>query len=741
MKQEHAVTPQLVKEHGLTEKEFERIKEMQGREPNFTELGLFSVMWSEHCSYKNSKLLLKNFPKGNSRMLVGAGEENAGIVDIGDGFAVSFKIESHNHPSAIEPFQGAATGVGGIIRDIFTMGARPIALLNSLRFGNPKNPKTKTLFEGVVSGIAHYGNCMGIPTVGGEVYFEECYDTNPLVNAMCLGVMKHEDIAKGTAKGIGNSVMYVGAATGRDGIHGATFASEDLTAESEKKRPAVQVGDPFMQKLLLEACLELYKTGFVVGVQDMGAAGLACSTTETASRGHSGLDVDLALVPQRETGMIPYEILCSESQERMLVIVHRGKEEAVEKIFEKWDLHAVKIGEVIEGEEVIYRFHGKIVARVKAKDLTENAPLNLHPIVEPAYFKENQKITLPACDPQRDWTKDLLLLMGTPNIASKRRVYEQYDHQVQTNTVVLPGSDAAVVRIRESKRSIAMSVDCNSRYVYCDPYRGAMIAVAESARNVICSGAQPWAISNCLNFGNPYNSEVYWQLKNSIDGISKAVTVFGTPVTGGNVSLYNQNPKGAVYPTPTIVMIGVVQDSKHITQSFFKNENDAIYLVGHVLEELLCSEYAKCVFQQPFGPPPKLDIEEAHKIHQFVLKVIQEGLVSSAHDCSEGGLAVTLAECCFSPENPIGADIDIPYSITRPDAALFGETQNRFVLSIPENARKKIESTFQKNEIPFHFLGFTGGKTLRIRHQEKTWIDAPISAFYKAHKTGLDFLF
>jgi phosphoribosylformylglycinamidine synthase len=473
----------------------------------------------------------------------------------------------------------------------------------------------------------------------------------------------------------------------------------------------------------------------------MGAAGLACSTTETASRGNSGLDVDLALVPQRETGMIPYEILCSESQERMLVIVHQGKEEAVEKIFEKWDLHAVKIGTVIEGEEVIYRFHGKIVARVKAKDLTENAPLHLHPIVEPAYFQEHQKIILPPCDFTRDWTKDLLLLMKTPNIASKHRIYTQYDHQVQTNTLVLPGSDAAVVRIRESKRSIAMSVDCNSRYVYCDPYRGAMIAVAESARNVVCSGAEPWAISNCLNFGNPYNSEVYWQLKQAIDGISKAVTVFGTPVTGGNVSLYNQNPQGAVYPTPTIVMIGVVQDPKHITQSFFKNENDAIYLVGPILEELSCSEYAKQIFQQPFGTPPKLDIEEAHTINQSVLKTIQDGLVSSAHDCSEGGLAVALAECCLSPENPIGADLTIPYPITRLDAVLFGETQSRFILSVPEHARKKLETEFQKNAVPLHFLGFTGGKNIRIRYQEKSLVDAPVCLFHMAHKTGLDFLF
>ncbi len=734
------VTAQLVKEHGLSVSEYDLIKKMQGREPNFTELGLFSVMWSEHCSYKNSRLLLKTFPKGTSRMLVGAGEENAGIVDIGGGFAVSFKIESHNHPSAIEPFQGAATGVGGIIRDIFTMGARPIALLDSLRFGNPKNPKTKWLLEGVVSGIAHYGNCMGIPTVGGEVYFEDCYDTNPLVNAMCLGIMKHEDIAKGTAKGSGNSVMYVGAATGRDGIHGATFASEDLTAESEKKRPAVQVGDPFMQKLLLEACLELYKTGFVVGVQDMGAAGLACSTTETAARGNSGLDVDLALVPQRETGMIPYEILCSESQERMLVIVHKGKEGEVEKIFQKWDLHAAKIGEVIEGDEVIYRFHGNIVARVKAKDLTDNAPLNRHPVVEPAYFKELQKINLPSCDLKRDWTKDLLLLMATPNIASKHRIYEQYDHMVQTNTVVLPGSDAAVVRIKDAGRHIAMSVDCNSRYVYCDPHQGAMIAVAESARNVICSGAEPWAISNCLNFGNPHNSEVYWQLKNSIDGISKAVTAFGTPVTGGNVSLYNQNPKGAVYPTPTIVMVGVVQDVKHITQSFFKNENDAIYGVGPVLEELACSEYAKLVFNQPFGPVPALDLSEAHKIHQFVLKLIQNGLVSSAHDCSEGGLAVALAECCFNPNGLIGASVDLPYSVTRPDAALFGETQSRFVLSVPESARKKLEAEAKKTGTPLHFLGSTGGKNLTLRHQGKTWIEAPVSELRKAHQTGLDFL-
>src|SRR6266566_3992927 len=587
------VTPEVVKQHGLTPEEFERIKKILGREPNFTELGIFSVMWSEHCSYKNSRRELKKFPTTGPNILVKAGEENAGVVDIGDGWAVAFKMESHNHPSAIEPFQGAATGVGGIIRDIFTMGARPEFCLNSLRFGpitdaNSKSETRKTkiaanrrLFTGVVSGIAHYGNCVGIPTIGGEIYFDESFEGNPLVNVFCLGVLRHEQVARGTAEGTGNPVFYVGAKTGRDGLAGAAFASRELTEESYEDRPAVQVGDPFKEKLLLEACLELLARGAVAGIQDMGAAGLTCSTCETASRGGTGIEIDLAKVPQREPGMTPYEILLSESQERMLIIAKRGKENIVREIFAKWDVPCAEIGRVTDDGIMRVRNNSAIAAEISAKALAEEAPLYSRDAKPPSAAAG---INDPSYDdlPKIDTHEALRRLLCDPTIASKNWVYRQYDHTVRTGTVVKPGSDAAVFYIREANKILAATTDCNSLYCALDPREGGRIAVAEAARNLTCSGARPLAVTDNLNFGNPYKPENFWQLREAVEGIAEACRAFGTPVAGGNVSLYNESPAGTVDPTPTIGMVGLIEDEKHITTQWFKNKGDAIISVGPV---------------------------------------------------------------------------------------------------------------------------------------------------------------
>src|SRR5213594_3493126 len=594
---EPAVTPELVKQHGLTPEEFERIKKILGREPNFTELGIFSVMWSEHCSYKNSRKELKKFPTSSPNILVKAGEENAGVVDIGDGWAVAFKMESHNHPSAIEPFQGAATGVGGIIRDIFTMGARPEFCMNSLRFGpitdeNSKSEPRKSkiaanrrLFTGVVSGIAHYGNCVGIPTIGGEIYFDESFEGNPLVNVFCLGVLRHDELARGTAEGSGNPVFYVGAETGRDGLAGAAFASRELTEQSKEDRPAVQVGDPFKEKLLLEACLELLARGAIAGIQDMGAAGLTCSTCETASRSGSGIEIDLAKVPKREPGMTPYEILLSESQERMLIIARRGKENVVREVFEKWDVPCAQIGHVTSDGMMRVRNNGEIAAEIPAKALAEEAPL---------YSREAQKPTTEITENAESLKKiagssvssvveSLRQLLRDPSIASKNWVYRQYDHTVRAGTLVKPGSDAAVFFVRYANKILAATTDCNSLYCALDPGEGGKIAVAEAARNLTCSGARPLAVTDNLNFGNPYKPENFWQLQEAVDGIAEACRAFGTPVTGGNVSLYNENPAGVVDPTPTIAMVGLIDDEKHITTQWFKNHGDVIILVGTVV--------------------------------------------------------------------------------------------------------------------------------------------------------------
>ncbi len=672
---------QLYREMGLTVEEFSMVENILGRTPNYTETGLFSVMWSEHCSYKNSKPVLMKFPTSGERVLQGPGE-GAGIVDIGDDQAVVFKIESHNHPSAIEPFQGAATGVGGIIRDVFSMGARPIALLNSLRFGELDSPRVQYLFKEVVAGIAGYGNCIGIPTVGGEVQFDASYEGNPLVNAMCVGLIDHKDIKKGQAHGVGNTVMYVGAKTGRDGIHGATFASEELNEGSEEKRPAVQVGDPFMEKLLLEACLELVQNDALVGIQDMGAAGLTSSSAEMASKAGSGIEMNLDLVPQREEGMTAYEMMLSESQERMLIVVEKGREQEIVDLFSKYDLEAVSIGKVTDDKRLRLLHKGEVVADVPVDALAEEAPVYNKPSQEAAYYKEFQgmETSVPQVD---DYKETLLQLLQQPTIASKEWVYDQYDHQVRTSTVVSPGSDAAVVRVRGTRKALAMTTDCNSRYIYLDPEVGGKIAVAEAARNIVCSGAIPLAITDCLNFGNPEKPEIFWQIEKSVDGMSEACRELSTPVIGGNVSLYNESMGTAVYPTPVVGMVGLVEDVDHITTQHFKNAGDLIYVIGETKEEFGGSELQKLTEGKIFGKAPSIDLKTELRRQMQLLEAIQKGLVASAHDMAEGGLAVALAESAFGTKN-LGAEIQV--SGENIVASLFSETQSRFIVSVtPEN--------------------------------------------------------
>ncbi|MGW6663644.1 phosphoribosylformylglycinamidine synthase subunit PurL [Peribacillus sp. NPDC055009] len=665
---------------GLSDDEFAMVEKILGRLPNYTETGLFSVMWSEHCSYKNSKPILRKFPITGEKVLQGPGE-GAGIVDIGDDQAVVFKIESHNHPSAIEPYQGAATGVGGIIRDVFSMGARPIAMLNSLRFGELDNDRVKYLFKEVVAGIAGYGNCIGIPTVGGEIQFDPSYEGNPLVNAMCVGLIDHKDIKKGQAHGVGNTVMYVGAKTGRDGIHGATFASEELSESSEEKRPAVQVGDPFMEKLLLEACLELIQNDALVGIQDMGAAGLTSSSAEMASKAGSGIKMNLDLVPQRETGMTAYEMMLSESQERMLIVVTKGREQEIVDLFTKYDLEAVAVGVVTDDKNLTLSHQGEIVAEVPVDALAEEAPIYHKPSAEPQYFRDFQSMTaeVPVID---DYKETLVSLLKQPTISSKEWVYDQYDYMVRTNTVVSPGSDAAVVRVRGTNKALAMTTDCNSRFIYLDPETGGKIAVAEAARNIICSGAEPLAITDCLNFGNPEKPEIFWQLEKAADGMSEACRSLSTPVIGGNVSLYNETNGEAIYPTPVVGMVGLVNDLKHITTQTFKNESDLIYVVGEAKVEFGGSELQKMLEGKIFGRAPELDLDLEQKRQQQILTAIQNGLVASAHDLSEGGLAVALAESLFGASK-LGAKVNIS---GEPVSELFSETQSRFLLSInPDN--------------------------------------------------------
>lgn len=676
----------IYKEMGLTDEEFAMVEGILGRTPNYTETGLFSVMWSEHCSYKNSKPVLKKFPTEGKRVLQGPGE-GAGIVDIGDEQAVVFKIESHNHPSAIEPYQGAATGVGGIIRDVFSMGARPIALLNSLRFGElDASPRVPYLFKEVVAGIAGYGNCIGIPTVGGEIQFEPCYEGNPLVNAMCVGLIDHKDIKKGQAHGVGNTVMYVGAKTGRDGIHGATFASEELSEDSDEKRPAVQVGDPFMEKLLVEACLELIQSDALVGIQDMGAAGLTSSSAEMASKAGSGIEMNLDLVPQRETGMTAYEMMLSESQERMLIVVKKGREQEIVDLFSKYGLEAVAIGVVTDDKMLRLVHNGEVVANVPTDALAEDAPVYHKPSREPEYFREFQEMEndIPVVE---DYNETLMNLLKQPTIASKEWVYNQYDYMVRTNTVVAPGSDAAVVRIRGTEKALAMTTDCNSRYIYLDPETGGKIAVAEAARNVVASGAEPLAITDCLNFGNPEKPEIFWQFEKAVDGMSAACRVLNAPVIGGNVSLYNETNGTAVYPTPVVGMVGLVENLNHITTQSFKNSGDLIYLVGDTKDEFGGSELQKLTYGRIFGKAPEIDLEMEAQNQQQVLAAIRAGVVSSAHDLAEGGLAVALAESLMGTE--LGAEVAVEGNIT---SALFSESQSRFLLSVKKENQEQFES-------------------------------------------------
>ncbi|MBU6181608.1 MAG: phosphoribosylformylglycinamidine synthase subunit PurL [Verrucomicrobia bacterium] len=697
-----AITPEIIAKHGIAPDEYDRILKILGREPNLTELGVFSVMWSEHCSYKNSKLELKKFPVTGPRVLVKAGEENAGVIDIGDGWAIAFKMESHNHPSAIEPFQGAATGVGGIIRDIFTMGARPVFSMNSLRFGDirgdsQQSATNRRLFAGVVSGIAHYGNCIGIPTIGGEVYFDDSYSGNPLVNVFCLGILKHEQIARGAAKGVGNPVFYVGAETGRDGLAGAAFASRELTEESKEDRPAVQVGDPFREKLLLEACLELLASGCVAGIQDMGAAGLTCSTCETASRGGTGVEIDVNLVPKRETGMTPYEILLSESQERMLVIVKKGEEDKVRAIFEKWDLPYALVGVVNDDGMMRVREGNEVAVEIPARQLADEAPLYSR---EAAPKKAPEPLD-PASVPEADPISSLEKLLAHPSIASKRWVWQQYDHMVRLGATVLPGSDAAVFIVREANKILAASTDCNAVYCKQDPREGGRIAVAEAARNIACTGAIPLAVTDNLNFGNPHKPENFLQLREAIEGLAEACRAFDTPVTGGNVSLYNESPAGAIDPTPTVGMVGLVEKPEHITTQAFKAAGDIILLIGEPGHELGASHYLLAIHGRKAGAPPQLDYAKELGVQNAVRDLIRQGLVRSAHDCSEGGLAVNLAESCLSGN--LGAEATLPG--TRADIALFNESQSRIVISLsPENAAK-AEEFLNSKKIPRSRLG------------------------------------
>lgn len=668
-------------EWGLTDEEYRMIEEdILGRMPNYTETGLFSVMWSEHCSYKNSKPVLRKFPTSGPHVLQGPGE-GAGIVDIGDGLAVVFKAESHNHPSAVEPYEGAATGVGGIIRDIFSMGARPIALLDSLRFGELDNPRTKYLLEEVVAGIGGYGNCIGIPTVGGEIAFDPCYEGNPLVNAMCVGLIEHKHIQKGQAAGVGNSIMYVGAKTGRDGIHGATFASEEFNQEEEQQRSAVQVGDPFMEKLLLEACLELilHHSDSLIGIQDMGAAGLVSSSAEMASKAGSGLILTLDEVPQRETGMTPYEMMLSESQERMLICVKSGEEEKIQELFQKYDLDAVTIGKVTDDGQYRLYHQGEEVANLPVDALAEDAPVYHKEMKEPARIVEFQQLA-PYQPVIEEPGQVLLDLLQQPTIASKRSIYETYDSQVQTNTVVRPGSDAAVMRVRGTNKALAMTTDCNARYLYLDPKIGGQIAVAEAARNIIASGGKPLAITDCLNYGSPDKPEVFWELSTSADGIAAACETLGTPVISGNVSLYNETDGQAIYPTPMIGMVGLIEDHKHITTQEFKKSGDLIYILGKTFADFDGSELQKMQLGRIEGVIRNFDLSIEKRNQELVLTAIQNGLIESAHDCSEGGLAIALAESAF--KHQLGISVQFELS----SAQLFAETQSRFVLTVaPEN--------------------------------------------------------
>ena len=724
----------VLERHGLKRDEYHRIVTFLGREPNLTELGIFSVMWSEHCSYKSSRVHLRALPTEGPQVLQGPGE-NAGAIDIGGGLAAVFKIESHNHPSFIEPYQGAATGVGGIIRDIFTMGARPIALLNSLRFGSLDAPGTRRVFEGVVAGIAGYGNSIGIPTVGGEIVFDPSYSGNPLVNVFCLGIVARPDIVKGVASGFGNAVYYVGAKTGRDGIHGATMASAEFNDKSGEKRPAVQVGDPFMEKLLLEACLEVMNSDALVGIQDMGAAGLSCSTSEMGARGGVGVEIEVSLVPQREAGMTPYEIMLSESQERMLLVVKRGREAEVERTFEKWDLHAVRIGEVTSDGMLRAKERGTPVAEIPNRALTDEAPVYRRPMSEPAYLADARRLDLaalgPASPPLRDHNAVALRLLAVPTIAAKRWAYRQYDHMVRTNTINLPGLGAGVVRVKGTDRALAMSVDGNGRYCYLDPRRGAMLAVAEAARNVACTGARPMGATNCLNFGNPERPAIMWQFAQVVEGLGVACRALGVPITGGNVSLYNETDGQAIYPTPVIGVVGLLENADRVVGSRFRESGDAVILLGEGYGELGASEYLKLVYDQVRGVPPVLHLDRERAVQALVAALADDRLIRSANDCSDGGFAVTLAECCFD-SGGLGAEVSIDALEVSTDrhlddaAALFGESASRIIVSTTADGVVRVLERAVAAGVPARVIGQTGGSRLRIACGGRLAIDVPM---------------
>lgn len=707
------------KEMGLSDDEYGKILEIMGREPNYVETGIFSVMWSEHCGYKNSRPLLKTFPTTGPQVIQGPGE-NAGVVDIGDGQALVFKIESHNHPSAIEPYQGAATGVGGIVRDIFTMGARPIASLNSLRFGSLEDAHVRELFSGVVAGIAGYGNCLGIPTVGGEVYFNDSYQGNPLVNAMCVGLVNTNEIALAVANDIGSTIMIVGAKTGRDGIHGATFASEELSDASKEKRPSVQVGDPFMEKLLIEACLELIKEDLVAGMQDLGAAGLTSSIAETASKKGLGVEVDVLKVPRRETGMTAYEVMLSESQERMLIVPRAGKEERIQEIFDKWGLDAVVIG-TVTGDGFFRVFEGdQLMGAVPVMELTEGCPVYTREGQEPEYYQRLKSVDLSVL-PEVDVQEALRKLLASPNIASKRWVYSQYDHQVMTNTAVVPGAgDAAVLRIKGTKKGVALVTDCNSRFVYLDPYQGGILTVCEAARNLACSGAKPLALTNCLNFGNPEKPNVYWQMKNAITGMAEAARVLDTPVVSGNVSLYNETALAAIYPTPVVGMVGLLQDIEKRCDMAFKTEGDLIVLLGSLRDELGGSEYLSICHQLESGAVPIADLDQEKALIELVLAALDEKLLHSCHDISDGGLAVTAAESCI--KGNIGCALKLDKTKlekrkmdhVRDDGLLFSEAPGRIVVSLSADALGRLQELAANFSVELQLLGNVGGADLDI---------------------------
>ena len=744
------ITPELVAQHGLLPEEYDQILNILGRTPNLTELGIFSVMWSEHCAYKNTRKLLKLFPTEKQdkdaigQVLVKAGEENAGVIDVGEGWGVAFKIESHNHPSAIEPFEGAATGVGGIVRDIFTMGARPVLLTNSLRFGSLESSQVKRLFRGVVSGISHYGNCLGIPNMGGDVYFDDCYEGNPLVNALCAGILKHEEIQKGAATGVGNPVYYVGPGTGRDGLGGASFASRELTEESAEDRPAVQKGDPFMEKLLLEACLEMMSIpGLVVGIQDMGAAGLTCSTCETASRGESGIEIDLDLVPQRETGMNSYEIMLSESQERMLVIVTKGRERELEEVFEKWDLHAAHIGEVKEGDRMVVRHKGVVVADLPAKSLTDEAPVYDQPTSEPAHLAVAREWNL-ASVPElaSDGVESALLgLLQHPTIACKRWVWKQYDHMVMSGCKVEPGSDAGVVKLSIAgiNMFLAIANDCNNRFCYLDPYAGAQIAFAECMRNLACSGARALAVTDNLNFGNPNKPEAYYMLKHCVTGLADACSYFDVPVVGGNVSLYNEHGDGAIDPTPVVSMVGLIDHADRVTRSAVQKAGMELLLLGGLPHELGGSYYLQTQFGKKEGTCPTVHLAAEKSLQDFLIAQIEEGKVHAAHDIAEGGLLVCLSEMLFDAKG-LGASIslnDLGES-GRLDALLFGESQARAVIAVSSQDKDKVIEAAEGFNLPVHPLGQTNDSDqLEIEVSGNSVLRAKVSGLKDAWESAI----